>query len=80
MQLKRERGGQGENKRSFDHLKETAQMQRLGAVQGKTVKEFLTDKIHELLLDSNVGAPLINSPSFGRKKISDPSNSFGRSV
>ena len=59
---------------------ENAQLTRMASVQGKDVKTFLSDKIHELLLDSNVGMPLINGPSAGRVRVSGPSKSFGRDV
>ena len=63
---------------------ENAQLTRMASVQNKSVKDFLMSKIHELLLDGNVGMPLISGPSkfsgtaVGGKKVSAPTNSFGR--
>ena len=65
---------------------EHAQLTRMASVQSKNVKEFLMTKIHELILDGNVGAPLISAPSklsghpVKGSKISAPSNAFGRMV
>ena len=65
---------------------EHGQLVRMASVQNKPVKEFLIGKIHELMLDGNVGAPLISAPSklSGKAasgcKITAPTNSFGRIV
>ena len=50
---------------------ENAQITRMASVKNQSVKEFLLSKIQEMFLESNVGQPLITSPSnFSGTKVS----------
>ena len=63
---------------------ENSQITRMAAVKNQSVKEFLLSKIQELLIEANVGQPLISSPSFLSnnatlgKKITAPTFSVKR--